>query len=378
MANIQLRNVNKRFPDGTHALNAIDMHINDGEFFILVGPSGCGKSTLLNMIIGLESISEGELVVDGKIVNDIDARHRNMAMVFQSYALYPHMTVRENIAFPLKIANVPKDEIDKRVSETAKILELTELLERKPSNLSGGQRQRVAMGRAIIRRPAAFLLDEPLSNLDARLRVQMRIEIARLQKKLETTTVYVTHDQTEAMTLGDRVAVMNKGVVQQIDTPQKLYEAPENVFVAGFIGSPSMNFVTAKRVDGQFSIPALDTTIPQLEEKTSISEQASVIIGMRPEHLFINHEKLPENNRATLLFQCQVELVECLGADSLVHCKVSGDISNLKESPVEQLDTIIARVDPSEEVTEGQLVTLGIAIAKLHFFDSKTGDRLKA
>src|SRR4051794_1539157 len=245
MAVIEVDSVSKRFPDGTVAVDSADFTIEDGEFFILVGPSGCGKSTLLNMIVGLEDISEGTLKIGDRVVNDIDPKDRNLAMVFQNYALYPHMTVRENMAFPLKLKKVPQAEIDKRVDEAARVLELTELLDRKPAAMSGGQRQRVAMGRAIVREPEAFLFDEPLSNLDAKLRVQMRTEIPRLQQRFGTTTVYVTHDQTEAMTLADRVAVMRKGVVQQVASPRELYNSPVNLFVAGFIGSPAMNFLDA-------------------------------------------------------------------------------------------------------------------------------------
>ena len=241
MAEIELKHVYKRFPDGHIGVEDANLKIDDGEFIILVGPSGCGKSTMLNMIAGLEDISEGDLLIDGERMNDVAPKDRDIAMVFQSYALYPHMNVRVNIAFPLKLAKLPKKEIEKKVNEAAEILDLTEFLDRKPAHLSGGQRQRVAMGRAIVRRPKVFLMDEPLSNLDAKLRVQMRTEIAQLQERLSTTTVYVTHDQTEAMTLGDRVVVLKKGVIQQIGAPQELYHRPVNVFVAGFIGSPAMN-----------------------------------------------------------------------------------------------------------------------------------------
>ncbi|MGB9227837.1 ABC transporter ATP-binding protein, partial [Mycobacterium sp.] len=247
MAEIVLEHVNKSYPDGHTAVQDLTITIADGEFLILVGPSGCGKTTTLNMIAGLEDISGGELRIGGERVNEKAPKDRDIAMVFQSYALYPHMTVRQNIAFPLTLAKMPKTEIAQKVSETARILDLAELLDRKPSQLSGGQRQRVAMGRAIVRNPKAFLMDEPLSNLDAKLRVQMRGEIARLQKRLGTTTVYVTHDQTEAMTLGDRVVVMHGGIAQQIGTPEELYERPANLFVAGFIGSPAMNFFPATR-----------------------------------------------------------------------------------------------------------------------------------
>jgi multiple sugar transport system ATP-binding protein len=242
MADIKLHDVTKRYPDGTEAVKQMNLEIKDGEFMILVGPSGCGKSTALRMIAGLEDISDGEMLIGDKVVNNLAPRDRDIAMVFQNYALYPHMTVRENMGFALKLAKVPQAEIDKKVEDAARILDLTDHLDRKPSNLSGGQRQRVAMGRAIVRDPQAFLMDEPLSNLDAKLRVQMRTEVARLQRDLSTTMVYVTHDQTEAMTLGDRVAVMRSGVLQQVDTPRVLYNDPVNIFVAGFIGSPAMNF----------------------------------------------------------------------------------------------------------------------------------------
>ncbi|HET9736968.1 MAG TPA: sn-glycerol-3-phosphate ABC transporter ATP-binding protein UgpC, partial [Solirubrobacteraceae bacterium] len=246
MAEIAFQNVTKRYPDGFEAVKAIDLDIGDGEFMILVGPSGCGKSTALRMIAGLEDITEGDLIIGGERVNDLAPRDRDIAMVFQNYALYPHMTVRENMGFALKLGKVDKAEIDRQVTEAARILDLEPHLERKPANLSGGQRQRVAMGRAIVRDPKAFLMDEPLSNLDAKLRVQMRTEVARIQRRLGTTMVYVTHDQTEAMTLGDRVAVMRAGLIQQVDTPANLYDHPANLFVAGFIGSPSMNFLPGR------------------------------------------------------------------------------------------------------------------------------------
>ncbi|MDQ4098386.1 MAG: sn-glycerol-3-phosphate ABC transporter ATP-binding protein UgpC, partial [Actinomycetota bacterium] len=246
MAEITINRVTKRYPDGTEAVKDADLDIADGEFVILVGPSGCGKSTLLRMIVGLEDISEGEIRIGDQVVNDKPPRERNLAMVFQNYALYPHLSVRENMAFPLRLAKVPDAEVNRRVEDAAKVLELTEHLDRRPANLSGGQRQRVAMGRAIVREPAAFLLDEPLSNLDAKLRVQMRTEIQQLHQQLQTTTMYVTHDQIEAMTMADRVAVMRDGLLQQIDTPQNLYNKPVNLFVAGFIGSPAMNLVAAR------------------------------------------------------------------------------------------------------------------------------------
>ena len=278
MSEISLHDVTKRYPDGTEAVKKLNLEIADGEFMILVGPSGCGKSTALRMIAGLEDISEGELSIGGEVVNDKAPRDRDIAMVFQNYALYPHMTVRENMGFALKLAKVAKEEIDRKVEHAAEILDLKAHLDRKPSNLSGGQRQRVAMGRAIVRDPSAFLMDEPLSNLDAKLRVQMRTEVSRLQKDLSTTTVYLTHDQTEAMTLGDRVAVMRGGVLQQVDTPRVLYSSPVNIFVAGFIGSPAMNFFSATAKGGKLRLPFADVDAP-----SGVGEAGDVIVGIRPE-----------------------------------------------------------------------------------------------
>ncbi len=285
MAEIVLDGIVKRYPDGFEAVKNLNLTIADGEFMILVGPSGCGKSTALNMIAGLEDISSGELRIEGKVVNRVAPRDRDIAMVFQSYALYPHMTVRENMAFALKLKKVPKADIDRKVQEAADILDLTEHLARKPANLSGGQRQRVAMGRAIVRDPKVFLMDEPLSNLDAKLRVQMRAQVARIQRRLNTTTVYVTHDQTEAMTLGDRVAVMLSGVLQQVGSPMELYNNPANLFVAGFIGSPGMNFMPATLTNGSVHLPMADVALPQ-EVRERLGRQPDgrrVIAGIRPE-----------------------------------------------------------------------------------------------
>src|SRR5579871_2944254 len=286
MATISLEHVTKRYPDGTEAVRDLNLDIADGEFIVFVGPSGCGKSTALNMIAGLEDISDGELRMNGKVVNQLSPKDRDIAMVFQTYALYPHMTVRQNMAFPLKIAHTPQDEIDRRVTDAAELLELTEHLDRKPANLSGGQRQRVAMGRAIVRNPQAFLMDEPLSNLDAKLRVQMRTSIARLQQRLGTTTIYVTHDQTEAMTLGDRILVLRGGVMQQVGTPQELYDTPNTLFVAGFIGSPAMNFLTGRLEEG-----ALHTPLGELRLEGELGQRlenhkghGDVVVGLRPEH----------------------------------------------------------------------------------------------
>src|SRR3954468_18232508 len=263
MAGIELRDVTKRYPDGFEAVKHMDLDIGDGEFMILVGPSGCGKSTALRMIAGLEDISEGELYIGDEVVNDLAPKDRDIAMVFQNYALYPHMTVRDNMGFALKLAKVDQGEINRKVEEAAKVLDLDQHLDRKPANLSGGQRQRVAMGRAIVRDPAAFLMDEPLSNLDAKLRVQMRTEVSRIQQRLGTTTIYVTHDQTEAMTLGDRVAVMRSGVLQQVGTPMELYNQPRNLFVAGFIGSPAMNFMPATLEGGRVHLPIGEVPLPE-------------------------------------------------------------------------------------------------------------------
>jgi len=287
VAEIVLEHVVKRYPDGALAVDDFNLEIADGEFIILVGPSGCGKSTTLNMVAGLEDITAGKLIIDGQVVNDKAPKDRDIAMVFQSYALYPHMTVRENMGFPLRLAGMDKAAIRQKVDEAAELLELTQHLDRKPSNLSGGQRQRVAMGRAIVRSPKAFLMDEPLSNLDAKLRVQMRTQIARLQKSLGTTTLYVTHDQTEAMTLGDRVVVMRSGLVQQVGTPAHLYARPANLFVAGFIGSPSMNFLPGQLKGGGTVVTALgEAQLPDRARRAleNAKSGGEVIIGIRPEH----------------------------------------------------------------------------------------------
>src|SRR3712207_4182245 len=316
MAKIELRDVTKRYGDGYEAVKHMDLEIQDGEFMILVGPSGCGKSTALRMIAGLEDISEGELLIGEQGVNDKAPKDRDIAMVFQSYALYPHMTVRDNMGFALKLANVDAAEIDRKVTEAAKILDLTQHLDRKPANLSGGQRQRVAMGRAIVRDPKLFLMDEPLSNLDAKLRVQMRTEVSRLQQRLGTTTVYVTHDQTEAMTLGDRVAVMRSGVLQQFDTPRELYNNPRNLFVAGFIGSPSMNFFGAS-VEGD----ALRTPVGRIPLHDSVRRclerhghgVRDVIVGVRPEDF--EDAAIAGDDPNGHVFEAPIELVESMGSE---------------------------------------------------------------
>ena len=339
MAEIVLDRVSKSYPDGAVAVGELSLTIADGEFVILVGPSGCGKSTTLNMIAGLEDISSGELRIDGERVNEKAPRDRDIAMVFQSYALYPHMTVRQNIAFPLTLAKMAKADIARKVDETARILDLTDFLDRKPSQLSGGQRQRVAMGRAIVRNPKAFLMDEPLSNLDAKLRVQMRGEIARLQQRLGTTTVYVTHDQTEAMTLGDRVVVLRAGVAQQIGTPEQLYAHPANLFVAGFIGSPAMNFFPAALTDVGVTLPFGEVTLPDQVRDVIAGHPAprGVIVGVRPEH-FEDVSLIDAYDRIkALVFPVQVDLVESLGADKYLHFNLGGAAAHRRGLPARLL-----------------------------------------
>src|SRR3954452_14826244 len=310
MAAIEMKNIVKKYGDGFPAVNDVSIDVADGEFMILVGPSGCGKSTLLRMIVGLEDITSGDMIIGGKKVNDLAPRDRNLAMVFQNYALYPHLTVYENIAFPLRLAGASNEEVDKKVRDASQTLELDEHLERKPGNLSGGQRQRVAMGRAIVRDAEAFLFDEPLSNLDAKLRGQMRTEIARLQRRLGITTVYVTHDQTEAMTLGDRVAVLRKGVLQQVDTPRALYERPVNLFVAGFIGSPPMNFLPATVEGNQVKTPFGTVQMPP-ERAAKAAGKGLLMAGIRPEHF--EDATVRSEDTVGSTFHAPVEVVEWLG-----------------------------------------------------------------
>jgi multiple sugar transport system ATP-binding protein len=376
--------VTKSYPDGTAAVQDLSLTIGDGEFIILVGPSGCGKSTTLNMIAGLEEITSGELRIGGERVNDKAPKDRDIAMVFQSYALYPHMTVRQNIAFPLTLAKMKKAEIAQKVDETAKILDLSELLDRKPASLSGGQRQRVAMGRAIVRNPRAFLMDEPLSNLDAKLRVQMRSEISRLQRRLHTTTVYVTHDQTEAMTLGDRVVVMRAGLAQQIGTPQELYDRPVNLFVAGFIGSPAMNFFPAQLTDVGVSLPFGEITLTQEVHDVLASHPAptNVIVGVRPEHiedatLIDTYQRL-----RALVFEVGVDMVESLGAEKIVHFTVEG--ASAHSAQLAELATesgvgeneFVARLPAQSTATAGERIELAFDTTKLAIFDADTGANL--
>lgn len=379
MAEIVLDGVTKRYPDGATPVKDLSLTIADGEFVILVGPSGCGKSTTLNMIAGLEDITSGELRIGGQRVNEKAPRDRDIAMVFQSYALYPHMTVRQNIAFPLTLAKLGKADIDAKVAETARILDLTEFLDRKPSQLSGGQRQRVAMGRAIVRNPKAFLMDEPLSNLDAKLRVQMRAEIARLQNRLGTTTVYVTHDQTEAMTLGDRVVVLRAGEAQQIGTPDELYNHPANLFVAGFIGSPAMNFFPATPTEAGLRLP-IGTVVYQ---GPAHPLPANIIVGARPEH-FEDATLLEPHERArALTFGVTADLVESLGADKYVYFSTGGagarsdQLSELADSGVGE-NRYVARVSADSRAATGQVVELALDTARLQVFDTETGVNLTA
>jgi multiple sugar transport system ATP-binding protein len=375
-----LDNVNKVYDNGYHAIHDLSLDISDGEFLVLVGPSGCGKSTALRMIAGLETISNGDLRIGDKIVNDIEPKDRDIAMVFQNYALYPHMTVYDNIGFALKLAKVPKEEIDKRVRSAADTLELTTYLDRKPGQLSGGQRQRVAMGRAIVRNPAAFLMDEPLSNLDAKLRVQMRAEIAALQRELGVTTCYVTHDQVEAMTMGDRVAVLKDGYLQQVDSPQNLYDKPGNVFVAAFIGSPSMNLFEATLAlngDGgavKLGGQSLSLAPEALAARPGLRnyDGKKLVIGIRPEDF--EDAALASNVHATL--KSQVQLIEALGSELMVHFQIdaetvdSGDPDAVEEAGVSA--NTVGRFHPRSRVKLGEPVEIALSTENMHFFDKDT------
>ena len=389
MGAIDIKSAGKIYPNGTRALEDVSITINDGEFVVLVGPSGCGKTTLLRMVAGLEDITEGEIAIGDKTVNEVAPKDRDIAMVFQNYALYPHMSVYDNMAFSLKLRKLPKDEIEQKVKDAAKTLEISELLERKPKALSGGQRQRVAMGRAIVRNPQAFLMDEPLSNLDAKLRVQMRAELGQLHTQLQTTTLYVTHDQVEAMTMGDRVAVIRKGELQQIDTPREIYSNPKNIFVAGFIGSPSMNFVYAKikSKDDVLELTFGDNQITykdEKKEKLESFENKEIILGIRPEAFedgyFANEADYSES------IKVKVSLLEQLGSDSYVH--FYKDIKPVQTEAIEEIlagegeditvlgenTKFIARINPNSTVAEGEEIVLRINPSKLHFFDPESGD----
>ena len=387
MGAINITDVGKVYPNGTRALENVNIEIHDGEFVVLVGPSGCGKTTLLRMVAGLEDITEGEISIADKVVNEVAPKDRDIAMVFQNYALYPHMSVYDNMAFSLKLRKLPKDEIDAKVKEAAKTLEIDELLDRKPKALSGGQRQRVAMGRAIVRSPQAFLMDEPLSNLDAKLRVQMRAELGELHAQLETTTLYVTHDQVEAMTMGDRVAVIRKGVLQQIDTPREIYLYPKNIFVAGFIGSPAMNFVyaTIDYSEKKTKLTFGDSSIVSSDAPKSLSDfnGKEIVLGIRPEafedSVYANDKEFTEQ------ININVSLLEQLGSDTYIH--FYKDIPPVQTKAIEEIladegedlsalgteTKFIARINPNATIEEGQNINLAIDPSKLHYFDPETG-----
>ncbi len=387
MSRIVLDAVSKQFPDGTSAVTSLDLDVSDGELLVLVGPSGCGKTTVLRMVAGLEEVSSGTIYIDGSPVNDVEPRHRDVALVFQSYALYPHLSVYQNMAFSLKYRKVPKTEVRKRVDEVARILELEPYLQRKPRQLSGGQRQRVAMGRAIVRQPRAFLMDEPLSNLDAKLRVQMRAEIAQLQRSLGTTTIYVTHDQTEAMTLGSRVAVLQHGLLQQIAPPQELYQRPVNLFVAGFIGSPPMNLIDARLErgpDGPASTqvvfgghrlgipPQVMAARPALERHLG----RDIVFGIRPEHL--SDAALRRDTDVASVIELPVRLREELGAEVHIHCGI-GSAAHHSEAAqdVTSLATLVARMDAHTKLAEGERARVHVDTSELHFFDPATGEAIR-
>ena len=391
MGAIKISGVGKIYPNGTRALEDVNIEINDGEFVVLVGPSGCGKTTLLRMVAGLEDITEGEIFIGDKIVNEVAPKDRDIAMVFQNYALYPHMSVYDNMAFSLKLRKLPKEEIDKKVKDAARTLEISELLERKPKALSGGQRQRVAMGRAIVRSPEAFLMDEPLSNLDAKLRVQMRAELGQLHTQLETTTLYVTHDQVEAMTMGDRVAVIRKGELQQIDTPREIYLYPKNIFVAGFIGSPSMNFVYADvKVSGDKTMLTFAgeeiTCVGESLDKLKKVDGKQIVLGIRPEAF--EDSTYAKDSEYTESISITVTLLEQLGSDSYIH--FYKDLKPVQTEAIEEIladegedisvlgdqTKFIARINPNSTVKEGEAIKLSIDPSKLHFFDPESGKAL--
>jgi multiple sugar transport system ATP-binding protein len=394
MANIVFDGVTKQYPDGYEAVKDMNLEIEDGEFVILVGPSGCGKSTALRMVAGLEDITDGELRIGDEVVNEKAPKDRDIAMVFQNYALYPHMTVRENMGFGLKLHGVDKGAIDDRVEDAAKILDLTEHLDRKPANLSGGQRQRVAMGRAIVRDPSAFLMDEPLSNLDAKLRVQMRTEVARIQQRTGTTTIYVTHDQTEAMTLGDRVAVMRAGVLQQVGTPMELYNQPKNLFVAGFIGSPAMNFMPATIEGDVVKLPMVDVRLPPLlRDRIGQRDPGShLIAGIRPEN-FEDAALVGDDVRdRSATFRTKIELVESMGSEIYAHFTVTSD-QELDSEELRELaqdagatevpgggesGDVVARLSAESTVRQGEESELSIDSSHIQLFDPDDGSSLTA
>jgi multiple sugar transport system ATP-binding protein len=366
MATVTIKNVYKIYEGGVQAVSNFNLDIDDKEFIVLVGPSGCGKTTTLRMVAGLEEISEGEVYIGDKLMNDVAPKDRDIAMVFQSYALYPHMTVYDNIAFGLKLRKMPKAEINSRVQEAAKILGITPLLERKPKALSGGQRQRVALGRAIVREPKVFLMDEPLSNLDAKLRVQMRTEITKLHQKLATTFIYVTHDQTEAMTMGTRIVVMKDGYVQQIDSPQMLYDSPNNVFVGGFIGTPPMNFfdkVFLQKDGSDLYAVVEDTKLKVPAERVKLIKEGyvgkEVIMGVRPENIYDEQKKLDKMSDSVI--EAKVEVVELMGSETYLYLKVGNKENN-----------ITARVEPKSPSRTGDSIKVAFDMSTIHFFDAET------
>ncbi|WP_240371532.1 ABC transporter ATP-binding protein [Anoxybacteroides rupiense] len=366
MAELRLEHIYKIYDNNVTAVKDFNLHIQEKEFIVFVGPSGCGKSTTLRMIAGLEEISKGDLYIDGKRMNDVAPKDRDIAMVFQNYALYPHMSVYDNMAFGLKLRKFPKAEIDRRVREAARILGLEQYLDRKPKALSGGQRQRVALGRAIVRDAKVFLMDEPLSNLDAKLRVQMRSEIAKLHQRLETTTIYVTHDQTEAMTMATRLVVMKDGVIQQVGTPKEVYEKPENIFVGGFIGSPAMNFLRGTLEDGKFVTGSVTIGIPEgkmkmLREQGYVNKE--VILGVRPED-FHDEPVFIEASPTTKII-ANVEVAELLGAETMVYSQINGQ-------------EIVARIDARTEIKPGEQIELALDMNKAHFFDTETEQRIRS
>jgi multiple sugar transport system ATP-binding protein len=393
MAEIDLEHITKRYDDGFEAVKDLNLDIADGEFMILVGPSGCGKSTALRMVAGLEDITAGELKIGGQVVNDRTPKDRDIAMVFQNYALYPHMTVRENMGFALKLAKTPQDEIDKKVNEAARILDLEQHLERKPANLSGGQRQRVAMGRAIVRNPSAFLMDEPLSNLDAKLRVQMRTEISRIQQRLQTTTIYVTHDQTEALTLGDRIAVLRAGELQQVGAPSELYGRPRNLFVAGFIGSPSMNFLGGELDGDNVKLPIGTVPIPdELRRRLQTGPgggRKGVVVGLRPENF--EDAALVADRSKGVTFKAHIDVLESMGSEFFAYFVVESD--RVSSSELEELAAdsggadlptthegiqVTARLAPESGIRQGTEAELWFDPRHLHLFDAESGRSLLA
>ena len=390
MAEIVMEEVTKRFADGTEAVKHMNLDVGDGEFIILVGPSGCGKSTALRMIAGLEDITDGQVRIGDEVVNEKAPKDRDIAMVFQNYALYPHLTVRENMAFPLRLAKVPKEEIDRKVEDAARTLDLTQHLDRRPANLSGGQRQRVAMGRAIVRDPKAFLMDEPLSNLDAKLRVQMRTEVSRIVAREGTTTVYVTHDQTEAMTLGDRVAVMRSGVLQQVGAPGELYANPVNLFVAGFIGSPAMNFMPGELSGDSVKTPLGDLRLPDsvLGAVGSADGGRHVIVGIRPESFEDASLVSGDTRDRGMTFRAKIDVVEQLGAEQYAYFQLehegvqSDELRELAEDagadevPSSGEGQIVARLESASGISRGAEAELWLDLTKLHFFDPSDGKNL--